>query len=201
MARSLAVRVQSPLVYRNDGSGRFQAMSPVPFAGSSRSFGALAMPADVNDDTVVDFVVPHHHWGLDDRLATPDDWTTPVTCWHGDRHGNGDGCRQLHRHATLQGNGTRGDNVQRPLELRTRIAAPRAREGLPPVRWTDRVLTVEVTPVKRVHLIELRTALDETYDAAERPRPTYTDSIVTAGMTTIKTVHVVELREATLALE
>ena len=79
MARSLAVRVESPLVYRNDGSGRFQAMSPVPFAGSSRSFGALAMPADVNGDTVVDFVVPHHHRGPDDRLATPDDWTTLVT--------------------------------------------------------------------------------------------------------------------------
>ena len=79
MARSLAVRVESPLVYRNDGSGRFQAMSPVPFAGSSRSFGGLAMPADVNGDTVVDFVVPHHNRGPDDRLSTADDWTTLVT--------------------------------------------------------------------------------------------------------------------------
>ena len=34
------VRTESPLVYRNDGSGRFEAMSPVPFAGSDRYFGA-----------------------------------------------------------------------------------------------------------------------------------------------------------------
>ena len=54
------------------------------------------------------------------------------------------------------------------LELRTRIAALRAREGLPPVRWTDPVLTVGITPVKRVHVTELRDALGETYDAAGR---------------------------------
>ena len=46
------------------------------------------------------------------------------------------------------------------LELRTRVAALRARAGLPPVRWTDPVLTVGVTPAKRVHLTELRTGLD-----------------------------------------
>ena len=34
-----AVRTDSPLVYRNDRSGRFRAMSPVPFAGSDRYFG------------------------------------------------------------------------------------------------------------------------------------------------------------------
>ena len=87
------------------------------------------------------------------------------------------------------------------LELRTRVAALRAREGLPPVRWTDPVLTVGVTPVKRVHLTELRNALDGAYDAAGRSRPTYTDHIVTAGVTAIKAVHVVELRNAIVALE
>ena len=79
MARSLAVRVESPLVYRNDGSGRFQAMSPVPFAGSSRSFRVLAVPADLDGDGAIDFVVPHHDNGPDDRHRTADDFTTLVT--------------------------------------------------------------------------------------------------------------------------
>ena len=79
MGRSLPVRVESPLVYRNNGGGRFQAMSPVPFAGSSRSFGALAVPADVNGDTAVDFVVPHYNEGPDRRYGTADDLTTLVT--------------------------------------------------------------------------------------------------------------------------
>ena len=87
------------------------------------------------------------------------------------------------------------------LELRTRIAALRARAGLPTVRWTDPVLTVGVTPVKRVHLTELRDALGETYDAAGRSRPTYTDPVVTARVTAIKAVHVVDLRNAIVALE
>ena len=43
---------------------------------------------------------------------------------------------------------------------------PPTREGVPPVRWTDPVLTVGVAPVKRVHLTELRAALDAVYDAA-----------------------------------
>ena len=87
------------------------------------------------------------------------------------------------------------------LELRTRIAALRARAGLPPMRWTDPVLTVGITPVKRAHLTELRAALDAAYEAAGRLRPTYTDHIVTAGMTALKAVHVVELRDAIRALE
>ena len=69
------------------------------------------------------------------------------------------------------------------------------------MRWTDPVLTVGVTPVKRIHLTELRAALDAAYEAAGRLRPTYTDHIVTAGVTAIKAVHVVELRDAILALE
>ena len=58
-----------------------------------------------------------------------------------------------------------------------------------------------VTPVKRVHLTELRTALNAAYDAAGRRRPPYTDDAVIAGVTPIRAVHVVELREAILALE
>ena len=38
------VRTESPLVYLNDGSGRFRAASPVPFAGSDRHFGPAFPP-------------------------------------------------------------------------------------------------------------------------------------------------------------
>ena len=73
------MRTDSPLVYRNDGSGRFQAMSPVPFAGSDRYFGSNAVPADANGDMATDFVVPDRHDGPDDRYGTADDFTTLVT--------------------------------------------------------------------------------------------------------------------------
>ena len=289
-ARGGAVRIEEPLVYRNDGSGRFRAMSPVPFAGWDRHFGGGAVPADVNGDGAVDFVVPEGFYGPDGRDGTADDFTNLVTLVNttpaGPVH-----CRPrvtavgmlpartLHvgagaiavvvpvagafRNAStyrasssapgvatvsVSGSGvtvtpvtvgvttitvtaTGADNsvaTQRfrvtvlaaptsfgdrlvagttpPsalhfLELRTRIAALRAREGLPPVRWTDPVLTVGVTPVKQVHLTELRAALDAAYEAAERLRPTYTDSIVTAGVTSIRAVHVAELRDAIRALE
>ena len=279
-------------MYLNDGSGRFQAMSPVPFVRSNRYFGYNAVPADVNGDAVIDFVVPQHHNGPDDRYGTADDFTTLVTLLNTTPAGTvrcrprvtavgtlpartlhvGDGAVAVvvpvagaFRHAstyrasssapsvatvsisgsnltltpvaagvaTVTVTATGTDNsvaTQRfrmtvlavtaattfsarlvpgttPLRaihflvLRTRIAALRTREGLPPVRWTDPVLTVGVTPVKRVHLTELRDALGETYDTAGRSRPTYTDHIVTVGVTAIKAVHVVELRNAIGALE
>ena len=79
MSRSGApVRTESPLVYRNDGRGRFRAMSPVPFAGSNRYFGQGAVPADVNGDGAIDFVVPHHENGPDGRYGTADDFTMLV---------------------------------------------------------------------------------------------------------------------------
>ena len=291
MWRNPNVRAESPLAYLNDGSGRFRAMSPVPFAGSDRYFGFGAVPADVNGDAAIDFVVPQHHDGPDGRYGTADDFTTLVTLLN-TTPGGPLRCRPrvmavgtlpaqtLHvgdgavaevvpvgggfRHASsyrasssamgvatvsLSGSNltvtpvaaggaiitvtaTGADHsvaTQRfrvtvlaataattfsdrlvpgatPiralhfLELRTRIAALRTREGLPPVRWTDRVLTVGVTPVKRVHLTELRDALGETYDSTGRSRPTYTDHSV-AGGTAIKAVHVVELRNAIVALE
>ena len=86
-------------------------------------------------------------------------------------------------------------------ELRTRIAALRAREGLPAAQWTDPALTPGVTPVRRVHLTELRAALDTVYDALGRPRPDYTDAAVTAGATAVRTAHLMELRAAVAALE
>ena len=80
MSRSHAnVETESPLVYRNDGSGRFRAMSPVPFVGSTRYFGWGAVPADVNGDTVVDFVFPELDWGPDGESDTADDFTVFMT--------------------------------------------------------------------------------------------------------------------------
>ena len=73
------VRTESPLVYRNDGSGRFRAMSPVPFAGSDRYFGHGAVPADVNGDGAIDFVVPLHDNGPDGLYDTEDDLSELLT--------------------------------------------------------------------------------------------------------------------------
>ena len=73
------VRTESPLVYLNDGSGGFEAMSPVPFAGSECYFGFNAVPADVNGDAAIDFVVPQHNDGPDRRYRTADDFTMLVT--------------------------------------------------------------------------------------------------------------------------
>ena len=86
-------------------------------------------------------------------------------------------------------------------ELRARIAALRAREGLPVVQWTDSTLVAGVTPVRREHLTELRAALDAVYAALDRPPPSYTDPAATAGATAIEAVHLMELRSAVLALE
>ena len=73
------VRTESPLVYRNAGSGRFQAMSPVPFVGSGRRFGQGAVPADVNGDGAIDFVVPRRNSGPDREDDTADDFAMLVT--------------------------------------------------------------------------------------------------------------------------
>ena len=86
-------------------------------------------------------------------------------------------------------------------ELRARVAALRAREGLPPVRWTDPVLTPGATTVRRVHLAELRAALGGVYEARDQLQPAYTDPTLTAGRTPVRAAHVMELREAVEVLE
>ena len=86
-------------------------------------------------------------------------------------------------------------------ELRARVAALRAREGLAPVRWTDPVLTLGATTVTRTHLTELRAALAGVYGAREQLRPAYTDRTLTTGRTPVRAAHVMELREAVEILE
>ena len=50
------VRPQTPLAYRNNGSGQFRRMKPAPFVGSERHLGVNARTADVNGDGLTDFV-------------------------------------------------------------------------------------------------------------------------------------------------
>ena len=86
-------------------------------------------------------------------------------------------------------------------ELRARVAALRAREGLAPVRWTDPVLTPGATTIRRIHLAELRAALGGVYDAREQRQPAYTDRTLTPGRTLVRAAHVMELREAVEVLD
>ena len=72
------IRLEAPLVYLNDGRGRFRAMPPEPFAGEDRYFGYFTVPMHVDSDSVIDFVVPQHHDGPDGNYGTDDDYTTFV---------------------------------------------------------------------------------------------------------------------------
>ena len=49
--------------------------------------------------------------------------------------------------------------------------------------------------------MELRSAINEAYIAAERAVPGYTDRTIVAGVTPIKAVHLMEVRAAVVALE
>ena len=63
------------------------------------------------------------------------------------------------------------------------------------------MLTPGVTPIRRVHLTELRAALAEAYSAAGQTAPTYTDPVITVGETVIRAAHLMDLRAAVAALE
>ena len=70
---------EAPLVYRNNGRGQFRRLPPRRFTGGQRYFGLYAVPADVNGDGVVDFVIPQRHDGPDGRPRTADDYTLFMT--------------------------------------------------------------------------------------------------------------------------
>ena len=75
MVRGGALTIQAPLIYRNNGSGQFQAITPeAPFAGTSRNI----VSAHLNGDEVIDFVYPQHDNGPDNRYHTADDFVTFV---------------------------------------------------------------------------------------------------------------------------
>jgi hypothetical protein len=84
-------------------------------------------------------------------------------------------------------------------QLRARINMIRLRFALPAFVFTDANLSDVVA--KRLHVLELRTALEDAYVAAVRTVPSYTDLTLTPQETLIKVVHIMELRAAVLALE
>ena len=67
---------------------------------------------------------------------------------------------------------------------------------LPRFPWTDPTITMGETPIKAVHLTELRTALTQAYGACSLTPPTYTDPAIVRGRTPIKAVHWSELWDA-----
>ena len=80
VSKSWGIRAPAfPLVHRNSGSGQFTVMDPKLFAGDDRYFGAHVVPADVNGDGAIDFVVPQRDNGPDGEWGSEDDFTTLVT--------------------------------------------------------------------------------------------------------------------------
>ena len=54
------------------------------------------------------------------------------------------------------------------------------------------------TPIKAVHLTELRSALAQAYGACSLTPPTYTDPVIVRGMTPVAALHWTELRDAAI---
>ena len=74
------IRPQSPLAYRNNGSGRFSPMPARRFVPDpTEDFGWGAMPIDANGDGAIDFVVSELGPGRDGIWGTRDDGTRLVT--------------------------------------------------------------------------------------------------------------------------
>jgi hypothetical protein len=62
------------------------------------------------------------------------------------------------------------------------------------------VIVPGVTPVKAVHVTQMRTALTQAYQAAGRTAPSFSDPSLTAGLTAVRAAHIAKLRAAVLAL-
>lgn len=63
------------------------------------------------------------------------------------------------------------------------------------IRWTDDPITTE-TPIKAVHVNELRRAIDALRSQAGMPSFAWTDDPIMAGATVIRAIHFLELRQA-----
>ncbi len=73
-----AVRPESPLFYRNNGSGQFSPLPPGHFV-SGDEFGYRAMPIDANGDGAIDFLASEPGPGADCIWETDDDSAQFVT--------------------------------------------------------------------------------------------------------------------------
>jgi uncharacterized delta-60 repeat protein len=83
-------------------------------------------------------------------------------------------------------------------ELRARVNELRARHGLPAFGWGAG--GVVGGTIRAQHIIEIRAALAQVYNAVPRPRPTYADASLAPGAA-IKAIHITELRAAVIAAE
>jgi len=88
-------------------------------------------------------------------------------------------------------------------ELRTQINVVRALwatcgHALPPKTWTAPEPLTAGTPIRAVHLQELRDAIQEVYTAAGKSLPfgAFADGPLQPGSTPIRTVHILQLRQA-----
>jgi hypothetical protein len=83
-------------------------------------------------------------------------------------------------------------------ELRARIDAVRERFLLGSYPYTDSLMA-NATIIRARQMTEMRTALDDAYDAATRTRPNYSTS--PEGGVTIRVADIAELRAAIQAIE
>ena len=84
------------------------------------------------------------------------------------------------------------------MGLRSTLNLKRVACGLTKITWTDDTLT-PVTPIKQVHLNELRTAVTGAYASQALPAPTYTDPVISSSLP-IKAIHFQELSTKMAAL-
>ena len=86
--------------------------------------------------------------------------------------------------------------VEHPLLLGAAMAGagPEVLAGLSAYVFTDSVITPGSTQVKKVHLTDLRTALDAARSALTLSALSYTDTTINAQGTAVKAAHLTELR-------
>lgn len=82
---------------------------------------------------------------------------------------------------------------QHITELRQSVNAVRSVAGLSAASWTD--TSLPGTPIKAVHVQELRDKLAEALTALSVNQTAYTDAVLTPGTTVVKKVHIDELRQ------
>ena len=68
-----------------------------------------------------------------------------------------------------------------------------------PAPFTDRVIVPGETPIRAVHITELRARIDAVRSAAGLGRFGWTDPVLTAGVTPVRLTHLLELRSAVAA--
>ena len=83
-------------------------------------------------------------------------------------------------------------------ELRVYVDSLRLRCGLDLFPWTDAEIVRNVTPVKALHVNELRGALSGAYEACDTAAPLWSDRAPASGVP-IRAAHFAELRDAVVA--